>query len=281
MPILVALANAGPVPTAVYRCALALPVLAVIARAERRRLGPRQPAARLAAAVAGLFLAVDLVLFNHTIADAGAGVATVIGSLYVPMVAILAWLLLRERPSRRYLIMLPVVLFGIVLASGLVGARTGPDPAGGVASGAAASAAYACFLLILRQTGGQARHVAGRVLDATIGATAGSLLLGCAFGGLDMAVSWVSLGWLLFLALAVQACGWLLITSSLPQLPAAVSSLLLLIQPAVALWLGVLILHQPVSPIQIAGALLACVGVLIVAQFRPAPVSTQVPANDA
>jgi drug/metabolite transporter (DMT)-like permease len=265
MPILVTLAHAGPVPTAVYRCGLAVPVLAVIAWAERRRLGPRRPAIRLGAVLAGLFLAVDLVLFNHTITDAGAGVATIIGSLYVPMVAILAWLLQRERPGRRYLIMLPVVLLGIVLASGLVGARSGPDPAAGVATGAAASAAYAGFLLMLRRAGGQARHVAGQVLDATIGATAGSLLLGLAFGGLDLAVSWASLGWLMLLALGVQVAGWLLITSSLPQLPAAVSSLLLLIQPAVALWLGALVLHQPVSLIQVAGALLTCTGVLTVA----------------
>lgn len=31
---------------------------------------------------------------------AGAGVSTIIGSLYVPFVAVLAWAVLRERPSR-------------------------------------------------------------------------------------------------------------------------------------------------------------------------------------
>src|SRR5215467_5532889 len=115
MAILVALANDGPVPTVVYRCCLALPVLAVLAVAERRRRGPRPAASRARALLAGLFLAADLVLFNNTITDLGAGIATVTGSLNVPFVAVLAWIVLGERPGRRYLVVLPVVLTGVVL----------------------------------------------------------------------------------------------------------------------------------------------------------------------
>ena len=44
---------------------------------------------------AGLFLAIDLVLWNHAISDVGAGVATVIGNLQVLFVAVFAWLVLR------------------------------------------------------------------------------------------------------------------------------------------------------------------------------------------
>jgi drug/metabolite transporter (DMT)-like permease len=267
MPILVTLANAGPVPTAVYRCGLALPVLAVLAVAERRRRGPRAAASRGYAALAGVFLAVDLVLFNHTITDSGAGISTVIGSLYVPLVAALAWALLRERPPRRYGAVLPVVLVGVVLASGIAGGR-GPavDPVAGLAYGVAANVAYACFLLIMRQTAGEAPQVAGQLFDATAGATAGALLFGMAFGGLHLALPWQSLGWLLVLAATVQVAGWLLITSSLPQLPAAMSSVLLLLQPAAALVLAAIVLQQFPSLIQIAGAVLVCVGVLIVAR---------------
>ena len=56
--------------------------------------------------LAGLFLAVDLVLWNHAIADVGAGIATVLGNLQVLFVALIAWALLRERPDRRFLAML-------------------------------------------------------------------------------------------------------------------------------------------------------------------------------
>ena len=154
--ILVTLAHVGAITTAFFRCALALPILVPLAVLEQRRLGPRPLASRLAAVTAGLFLAIDLVLWNHAIADVGAGVATVLGNLQVLFVAVFAWLVLRERPGRRYLVMLPVVLAGVVLVAGMVGSHaSGLHPLAGIGFGVGTSAAYACFLLILRTTCGQ------------------------------------------------------------------------------------------------------------------------------
>lgn len=102
---------------------------------------------------AGLFLAVDLVLFNHAITDLGAGIATTAGNLSAVFVAALAW----------------------------------------------------------------------------------ALLLGLAFGGLRLAISWPALGWLLLLALLVQTA---------------------------------VILGQWPTLIQWAGAVLVCCGVLVVARTQ-------------
>jgi drug/metabolite transporter (DMT)-like permease len=213
---------------------------------------------------------VDLVLFNHTIADAGAGVSTVIGSVYVPIVAVLGWVLLRERPSRRYLATMPVVVAGIVLASGVIGGSgTGLHPGAGIAYGAAANIAYAGYLLILRKTVSDTSHIAGQLFDATAGATAGALLFGLIFGGLQLAVSWRALGWLILLALVVQVAGWLLITASLPRLPAALSSLLLLLQPVLALVLAGIVLGRWPTAVQLTGAAVACAGVVTAARSKP------------
>jgi drug/metabolite transporter (DMT)-like permease len=267
--ILVTLAHVGPATTAFYRCALALPALIPLAVAEQRRRGPRPFATRLYALVAGLFLAVDLVLWNHSIADVGAGVATVLGNLQVLFVAVLAWLVLKERPARRFLTMLPVVFLGVVLVSGTVGrTAAGLHPAAGIGFGVGTSATYAVFLLIMRQTSGPGGHVAGQLADATAGSAAGALLLGLAFGGFQLHIPWPSFGWLLMLALLSQTGGWLLITSSLPQLPAALSSLLLLLQPAAALVLADIVLGQRPTLLQVAGAVLVCGGVLAVARVR-------------
>src|SRR5260370_14230597 len=74
--VLVVLAGSSPVSTAFYRSALALPLLAVLAAIERRRLGKRAAAQRALAVLAGVFLAVDLILWTPPIYDLGAGVAT-------------------------------------------------------------------------------------------------------------------------------------------------------------------------------------------------------------
>jgi drug/metabolite transporter (DMT)-like permease len=269
--ILVKLADTGPASAAFYRCFLALPVLGVLALTERRRLGPRSRAARGRACVAGLCLGVDLVLWNHAIADVGAGIATVLGNLQVLFVTFGAWALWRERPGRRVLVALPVVMVGVVLVSGLVGGATGGDrPLPGIGFGLATSAAYATFLLILRRTSTGTRHVAGPLADATAGAAASALLVGAVFGGLRFDIGWPSFGWLLLLAMTSQTIGWLLITSSLPRLPAAISALTLLLQPAAALLLAAVVLGEWPSLIQVAGAVVVCCGVLAVARAAPA-----------
>jgi drug/metabolite transporter (DMT)-like permease len=65
------------------------------------------------------------------------------------------------------------------------------------------------------------------------------------------------------LALLSQTAGWLLITSSLPRLPAVVSSLMLLLQPAASLVLAAIVLGQRPTPLQVVGAALTCAGAVV------------------
>jgi drug/metabolite transporter (DMT)-like permease len=270
--VLIKLANTGPASAAFYRCFFALPLLVVLAALEQRRRGRRPWPARAGAVLAGLFLAIDLVLWNHAINDVGAGIATVLGNLQVLFVTAAAWALFHERPARRFLLALPVVLAGVVLVSGLVGTtQPGLHPLAGIEYGIGTSIAYACFLLILRQSTSGSPHVAGPLAEATLGAAAGALLLGLIFGGLSQHVPLASLGWLALLALTSQTAGWLLITSSLPRLPAAISSLLLLLQPAASIVLAAVILAERPSLLQLGGAVLVCGGVLLATRPAAAP----------
>jgi drug/metabolite transporter (DMT)-like permease len=272
-PIFVALSRASPVSTAFYRTAIALPVLAALAMIEQRRYGPRPLTERLRAALAGAFLAVDLILWAHAIADVGAGVATVLGNLQVLFVAGLAWLLWKERPSRAVAFALPVVMVGVVLVSGVIGSRSaGQHPLAGICYGLGTSMAYAGYLLILRKSSSVSVHVAGPVADATASSAITALAFGLVFGGLELHPFWPAIGWLAALALLSQTAGWLLIASSLPRLPAAVSSLMLLLQPAASLALAAVILGQRPTLLQIAGAVLTCGGALAasLSSTRPA-----------
>ncbi|MDQ6846739.1 MAG: DMT family transporter [Candidatus Dormibacteraeota bacterium] len=264
--VLVELAASGAATTAFFRCALALPFLVPLALRERSRRGPRAARARATAVLAGVFFAVDLVLWTHAINEVGAGIATVLGNLQVVFVSAAAWVLFSERPSRRFALALPVVIAGVVLVSGLAGRPTfGGHPVEGIVYGVGTSLAYAAFLLILRGATGTP-HVAGPLLDATASAAVGSLAFGAVFGSMTLAPPLRSLGWLLLLAVTSQTIGWMFITSSLPRLPRAISSLMLLLQPVAALCLAALVLSERPTWPQLFGALLIIGGVLAVAR---------------
>ena len=278
--VLIKLANTGVATAAFYRCLLALPVLAALAVLEQRRRGARPRRARLGALAAGVFLAIDLVLWNHAIADVGAGIATVLGNLQVVFVTAAAWLAFRERPGRGFFLALPVVLVGVVLVSGLADGTHGTHSVAGIEFGLGTSIAYAAFLLTLRQTSSATPHVAGPVADATLGCTVSAAALGLLFGGWQLDVGWQSFGWLLVLALTSQTAGWLLITSSLPRLPAALSSLLLLLQPAASILLAAVVLSERPTVLQLGGAALVCAGVLVASRAATRPRLQRDPVGD-
>jgi drug/metabolite transporter (DMT)-like permease len=273
--ILVRLSHASPSTAAVFRCAYALPPLAVLAALERRRYGPRSRNDLFLSAIAGAFFAADLICWHHAIGDVGAGLATVLGNLQVVLVGVLAWMLLRERPEARVLLAVPVVLLGVVLISGVIGPGAyGRDPARGVLFGILTGLTYAGFILVLRHGNRDLRRPAGPLFEATAVAAVLAVLAGVAIGDVDLAPSWPDHGWLLTLALTSQVLGWLLISVSLPRLPAALTSVLLTIQPVGSVLLGVVILSESPSAAQLAGVCVVLAGIMV-ASLRPrrAPVA--------
>ena len=266
---LVRFADVAPATAAMFRCLYALPVLGLLMLREDRRFGPRPARARWVAAGAGVFFAVDLVLWHHAIAAVGAGIATVLGNLQVVIVGFVAWWLLGERPSGRLVAAVPVVLVGVLLISGVVGADAyGENPALGVLFGVGTSIAYAGFLLVLRHGARDLRRLAGPLFDATAVSAVVCALLGPVSGGIDLAPSWPAHGWLVLLALSSQVLGWLLISVSLPRVPAALTSVILLLQPVASVLLAAAVLTERPSPAQLAGCVVVLAGVVVATSGR-------------
>jgi drug/metabolite transporter (DMT)-like permease len=262
--ILVRLADVEPSTAAVFRCAYALPFLGLLALAERRRYGPRPASQRWLALLAGVFLGVDLVAWHHTIGLVGAGLATVLGNTQVVIVAVLAWLILGERPAGRTLLALPVAMVGVVLISGLVGPGAyGRDPRLGVLLGLLTALAYAGFLLVLRRGNADLRTPAGPLFEATFAAAVTSVLIGLPLGELDLVPAWPAHAWLLVLAITSQIVGYLLISISLPRLPAALTSVILTLQPVASVLLAMVLLAEAPSAVQLLGAGAILVGLLL------------------
>jgi len=260
--ILVRLAEVTPVTAAFFRCFYALPVLALLAWVERRRFGPRARRDRLLALGAGVFFAADLICWHYSIKAVGAGLATVLGNIQVVLVAVVAWVTLGERPGPRTLGSIPIVFSGVVLISGVVGSGAyGKDPLLGVIYGVVTAIAYAAFILILRQSGSDLRQPAGPLFDATLSAAVFSALAGVAIGDIDWVPGLESQAWLVLLALSSQVLGWLLISVSLPRLPAAITSIVLMLQPMTTVLLGAVLLSEKPSAVQLSGVFVVLAGV--------------------
>src|SRR5438132_1347161 len=273
--ILFRLSHVSPTTGAFYRCVWALPPLWFLARLEDRRYGKRPRRAVLLAWLAGTFFAADLVLWHNAVEQVGAGLATVLGNTQVVLVGLLAWALLGERPQRSSLAAIPIVGFGVVLISGMFehGAY-GSNPPLGALFGVLTGIAYSGFLLILRAGSRDLRRPAGPLFTATLAAALGCAAIGGAVGDLDLTPSWAAMGWLVVLALTSQVIGWLLISTSLPRLPAVVTSILLTLRPVCSVLFAALIVDESPSPLQLGGAACILAGLIIATVRRravPAP----------
>lgn len=248
--------------SAFWRCLLALPVLLAFAARERRA----NPGARrrvLLPLLAGAGLGLDFVLWGEAIPRVGAGIATVLLAVQVIIVPVLAFAFLAERPAKRFLAAVPVLLGGVVLAGGFAGTGSfGPDPVTGAVAAMLAGAGYAAYLFLIRLSGGRGTQAWSLVL-ATISAGVVALALGVPTGTLDLAPGWPAFGWLSALAVVGQLIGWILISAGLPRMTATTGATLMLLQPVGAVLLGIGLLGETPSVVQLVG----CAGVVAAVCF--------------
>jgi drug/metabolite transporter (DMT)-like permease len=247
-----------------YRCVFGLPFLAAVAYLERRKFGRLPTNTVRLALIAGIFFAGDLTFWHHAIEFVGAGLATVLGNLQVLIVGLVAWAVMGERPPRSVLLALPIVLVGVVLISGIVGTGAyGSAPVVGVILGLMTATCYAGYLLIIRRGGRDLRRPAGPVAVATASTAICAALAGMVVGDLDLTPGPQSLFWLAMLGITSQFLGYLLISLSLPRLPAVVTSIILLAQPVVTVALAMVLLGETPSSAQLAGVGLVIGGIAV------------------
>ncbi len=259
--VFVRLAGVSPVTATFYRAAYAVPVLAGL-WAYFRGDDRRSRNARLLAFGSGVILAMDLAFWHESIALIGAGLATVIANVQVVFVALAAWAIYGERPSAKTVAIVAVVLAGIALTSGLARPEAyGSNPVLGVVFGACAGVCYAGFLIAFRAAGRSAAPISGPLCDSTLGTVVGALLCAPLDPRFSFAAPLHAHLWLATLAVVSQVMGWLLIAAALTKLPAVETSILLLVQPVLAVIWGMLFFAERLSVLQWIGSLLVLGGV--------------------
>jgi drug/metabolite transporter (DMT)-like permease len=257
-------AEVTPATATTFRCLYGLPILALVGWYEHRRFGALPTRTVWLAIIAGVFFAGDLLSWHHAVDAVGAGLATVLGNLQVIVVGLVAWVVFKERPPRPVLLALPIVLVGVVLISGVVGAGAyGANPPLGVSLGIVTAIAYAGYLLVIRRGSRDLRRPAGPVAIATASTAAVAIVYGLLSHELDPIPSWPSHGWLALLGITSQSIGYLIISISLPRLPAALVSIILLAQPVATVILARILLNEEPSVAQLTGVALVVGGIAV------------------
>ena len=257
-------AEVSPSTATVFRSLYGLPVLFFVAWLERRRYGPMPARTVRLAMIAGIFFAGDLLTWHHAVDAVGAGLATVLGNMQVLVVGFVAWVVLREHPPRPVILATPVVLIGAVLISGVIGnGAYGANPTLGVGLGTITAFCYAGYLLVIRRGSNDIRRPAGPLAISTTATMIVAAIVGAVMGDLNVVPSWPSHGWLALVGLTSQSIGYLAISMSLPRLPAAMVSIILLAQPVATVLLAEVLLAEHPSLFQLGGVALIIGGIAL------------------
>lgn len=262
--VFVKLVAVPPTTSGLYRCLFGGLVLAAIVylRGERPTAEPRALAMLLGAAA---LFALDLWVWHRSIVYVGPGLATLLGNFQVFILALAGVFLFGERLTWQVVVSMPLALAGLSLIVGFEWSSLGSTYRLGVLFGLMTAVFYAGYLLSLRR----ARAMAGAgtpssdLAVVSLG-TAALLAIAAPAGGESLAIP----GWrdgLLLLAYGVvaQVLGWVLISGSLPRIPASQVGLILLLQPLLAFVWDVLIFARRITLVEAAGAALALAAIYL------------------
>ncbi|WP_211261507.1 DMT family transporter [Pseudonocardia acaciae] len=261
----VKLAGADPASSALLRCLIALVVLLPLAGYELRRRGLMPARMIWCGLAAGAFLGADFMMWTASIFDVGAAIATVLVNVQVVAFPVLARLLDGTPISRRFVAACPVMLVGVLLASGaLGGSLSSAHPVRGTLLGIAAGVAYGAFLYLNRLSGERSPgHSVTPIALATVGAAAIAAVVGPFTTGIQLSQPPAAWGWLTALALVGQVASWVLVGIGSPRLAPNKTSALLLLTPVLAVALALVVLREDPTAVQLVGCVVVVAAVWV------------------
>lgn len=263
-PILVRFADTGPVASAFWRMAIALPLILLLAKVTSARVGRLSNAMILIILLSGLLFAADLAAWHLGIMRTKAANATLLGNSASFIFPVYGFVMARMWPSGRQSVALAMAAIGTILLIGR-SAELSPEHVAGDVLSLLAGVFYAAYFITIAR----ARETMAPLplLAATTLASAPPLLfLAWVMGERIMPVDWTPL---ILLALGSQVLGQGLMTYALGRISPLVIGLTLLTQPVLAAAAGWLAFDETLGALDIAGAVLVGLALVLVRQPEP------------
>jgi drug/metabolite transporter (DMT)-like permease len=270
-PIFVRLTETGPAAAGFWRLAFAMPILAIM---TRRTDGPLGKPSKIAL-IAGLMFALDLGFWHYGVKYTSVTNATVLSNLTPVVVTAFAWIFLKQRPRALFLLAVAVAVGGAwMMAVGKGGGEHLLNPPLGNLLSAATAFWYALYFLAIAE--GRKRESASQLMFWSTIVGMPLLLIAALVAGEEVIPLGAS-GWAACLGLGLMhVAGQGSIAWAMGRLPTSTASVVVLVQPVVAAYLGWILFAEAIGPLQAAGAMVALSGVVLAqwaSRARPQPIS--------
>ena len=265
-PIFVRLASTGPISTAFWRMALAVPILWMFVRQQNDASSALVAFRSSLVWLAGLAFALDLATWHFSIRLTSVTNATLLANCAVLLVPLFSWVFLRRPVGSSTLGCGLLAFFGMVLLSS-PSLRTGSARLLGDALAVLTAGFYAVYLLVMsvareRATAASLAFASSLLSTLTllpVVPLAGEKLLPSA------AVDWA---WLIGLALISQVFGQTAIAHALGRIPPAQAAVGLLVQPVSAAVFAWVLFGESMSGLQLLGGALVLASITAVRLFE-------------
>lgn len=262
-PVFIKLAEVGPDAAGFWRMLFASLALALwlIGGKSSFRIPVR---AAGWAAFGGMALGLDFMCWHRSIELIGPGLSTLLGNFQIFFTALFSWLFFQERITRMFLGAVLMTVFGLACMTGLNLSHISKDTLLGLSLGLATALFYSILILALKRA------------------------VTCPGTGHKAAMFWITTTCTLFMAFVTQfneasfqipntksllsllgagvlcsTIAWAMISKSLRMLPATLTGLILLLQPALAMVWDVILFSRPTDLADLFGVCLILSGIFL------------------
>ncbi|HET6970307.1 MAG TPA: EamA family transporter, partial [Phenylobacterium sp.] len=240
-----------------WRLVFALPLLAAMTLRTSGSVGRPSNMAW----IAGVMFALDLGFWHYGIKYTSVTNATVLSNLTPVVVTAFAWIFLKQRPAGLFLVSVAAAVGGAWLMAIEKGGGALKNQPLGDALSAATALWYALYFLAMAE--GRKTEGASRLMFwvSVVGAPL-MLVSALSLGETVIPVAPAAWGACLGLGL-MHVTGQGSIAWAMGRLPTSTASVVVLIQPIVAAYLGWILFAEPIGPLQALGAAVTLAGVVL------------------
>ena len=256
--IWVRLSEIGPIGTAMWRAALALPILYFLGRDGLKGASVKDILVMLGA---GVFLGGELVFFNMALVRTSNANCSLLANLTVFTIVPISYFVFKEKIPKKFFLGAAVTLIGVVV---LVLGKSVPTQTSytGDLFALIASVGYGLYIVIgykLRD-----KYPSSTIMFvATFTMLAVLVVASAVFEGLAVPTTWRSIWPILGYTLCLQVIGLNLCAHCNGHLSVNLSAIVSLFQPVAAGILAYIVFGEQLSWMEIAGMLIVIVGVYV------------------